>query len=87
MSETEKQVPMASLPQYQCHKKVWALQIDRIDEFDMIHFRTPGFAPKPAPERLFARGRPWPGDYLVKYDNGYWSWSPRKAFEEGYTRI
>lgn len=38
--------------------------------------------------------RMYPGDrnkfldgYLVKYSDGYISWSPRKAFEEGYTRI
>ena len=27
------------------------------------------------------------GGYLVVYDDGYVSWSPAKAFEEGYTRI
>ena len=27
------------------------------------------------------------GGYLVQYEDGYLSWSPAKAFEEGYTRI
>lgn len=27
------------------------------------------------------------GGYLVRYDDGYLSWSPRKAFEEGYTAL
>ncbi len=36
---------------------------------------------------FFARGAPIPGDYVVIYDDGYKSWSPAKAFEEGYTRI
>ena len=43
---------------------------------------------------VFARGMPeYKGDgeafdaYLVVYDDGYVSWSPAKAFEEGYTRI
>lgn len=39
------------------------------------------------PENFFARGAPSPGDYVVVYEDGYKSWSPAKAFEEGYTRI
>ncbi len=34
---------------------------------------------------IFARGNPQVGDYLVRYEDGYLSWSPAKAFEEGYT--
>ncbi len=37
------------------------------------------------PESFFARGLPDVGDYLVIYEDGYMSWSPKKAFEEGYT--
>lgn len=36
---------------------------------------------------LTARGTPAPGDYFVEYDDGYQSWSPAKAFEEGYTLL
>ena len=39
------------------------------------------------PRNFFARSAPIPGDYIVIYDDGYKSWSPVKAFEEGYTRI
>lgn len=28
----------------------------------------------------------WPGYYVV-YTDGYVSWSPAKAFEEGYTKV
>lgn len=28
---------------------------------------------------------PGPGDYLVVYEDEYTSWSPKKAFEDGYT--
>lgn len=38
-------------------------------------------------ESLFARNTPAIGDYLVIYDDGYKSWSPAKAFEDGYARI
>lgn len=36
---------------------------------------------------LIARGAPVVGDYYVRYDDGYESWSPAKAFEEGYTLL
>lgn len=32
----------------------------------------------------------WPGligGYYVKYEDGYESWSPSEAFEDGYTRV
>jgi hypothetical protein len=31
--------------------------------------------------------RPAPGWYYVVYDDGYVSYSPEKAFEEGYTKL
>lgn len=34
-----------------------------------------------------AKHKPQPGGYYVVYDDGYESFSPGKAFEEGYTRI
>lgn len=38
-------------------------------------------------EKLFARGNAEVGDYLVLYGDGYVSWSPALAFEEGYTLL
>lgn len=40
-----------------------------------------------APCSIFARGDPARGDYLVRYDDGYLSWSPKAAFEAGYSEI
>jgi hypothetical protein len=40
-----------------------------------------------APGNFFARGRPRIGDYLVRYADGYMSWIPKRAFEEGYTLV
>ena len=39
------------------------------------------------PENFYARGGPFEEDYgyLVIYADGYKSWTPSKAFEEGYT--
>jgi hypothetical protein len=39
------------------------------------------------PAEFFARGLPEVGDMLVQYSDGYISWSPRKAFEEGYENL
>ena len=94
MSEANRQVPTPEMPQYHCHKKVRALQIDRIEtgaeriiDGFTVFFVDPAYPPKAIRAAVFARGLPQHGDYMVKYDDGYWSWSPRKAFEEGYTRI
>jgi len=34
-----------------------------------------------------ARGTPKIGDWLIRYKDGYLSWSPAEAFETGYTRM
>lgn len=39
------------------------------------------------PPSFFSRGTPATGDYLVRYEDGYLSWSPKKAFEEGYDPV
>lgn len=39
------------------------------------------------PRDFFARSRPQLGDYLVRYADGYLSWSPKAAFEDGYTAV
>lgn len=39
------------------------------------------------PEDYIARHRPEIGGYYVQYADGYQSYSPAKAFEEGYTPI
>ncbi len=39
------------------------------------------------PENFFARGRPEIGDYLVRYEDGYLSWSPKAVFEDGYRLV
>ena len=35
----------------------------------------------------YEKHRPEPGGYYVVYDDGYKSYSPAKAFEDGYTLI
>lgn len=80
---------MAQLPQYQCHKKVWALKIKAVerDAITMLHFENDGFAPIQVSYDFDVKHNPQPGGYYVQYDDGYKSFSPADAFESGYTLI
>ncbi|RWB66628.1 MAG: hypothetical protein EOQ49_28310 [Mesorhizobium sp.] len=82
------------MPRYQCHKKVWALKIASIE----IDPATGGawIVPEDSYYARFKTHDGWAirykgGDddlgYYVVYDDGYASWSPSKAFEDGYTRL
>jgi len=83
------------MPRYQSHKKVWALQIESVEDLGTdtttpganvrLNFVDKGFAPRDV--NLFGRPTPSSGWYMVEYDNNYTSFSPSKEFEEGYTRI
>ncbi len=46
-----------------------------------------GYAPFAVSEEYIDKHNPQPGGYFVVYDDGYQSFSPAKAFEEGYTPI
>lgn len=71
------------MPRYISHKRVWALEIDTISD-NVLTFRDKGFAPIASDREMWARYTPVPGDYYVQYADGYKSFSPRKAFLEGY---
>lgn len=92
--------PAASMemPRYVSHKKVWALEIaeihltppreDGVGEIPgprRLVFRESGYAPMVAPGEMFSRYMPVAGDFYVVYADGYKSFSPRKAFLEGYS--
>lgn len=79
------------MPRYISHKRVWALEIDTVGFADaagnrMLTFRDKGYAKMRAPHEMFSRYEPVAGDYYVVYADGYKSFSPRKAFLDGYTR-
>lgn len=77
----------SEMPRYQCHKQVWALEIESFGEDQMMHFADKHYAARRASDDLILRYRPEPGDFFVVYDGGYESISPRAAFLDGYTRI
>lgn len=84
----------AQLPQYRCHKVVGALKIARAhwlhggEKLKLVP-EDKSFAPFTVDEDWVRRwsGAVLEGGYYVVYADGYKSFSPAKAFEEGYTRI
>lgn len=75
------------MPKYKCHKEVWALEIETVEFGPKLVFADKSYEPMPISQSVLARYTPKPGDYFVTYEDGYQSISPKKAFEEGYTRI
>ena len=85
------------MPQYQCHKKVWALKIEEVidptqdgnesDGTRILRFADGMFAPIRVDGNYVRKHNPEDGGYYVVYDDGYKSFSPADAFESGYTRI
>lgn len=71
------------LPVYKSHKKVHALKIrsvkgNTIDPWD------DRYAAFEVDDTYIAKHAPYDGGYYVVYEDGYKSFSPAKAFEEGY---
>lgn len=85
--------PTTEMPRYRSHKEVWALKIAAVE----IHEDgSATIAPQGRQYGPFKTRAGWsdrfsgdesdPG-YYVQYQDGFSSWSPSKAFEEGYTRV
>jgi hypothetical protein len=85
--------PMRELPRYRSHKVVHALKIAAVeiqeDGSGKIAPVEEGFGTyvtKPGWCERFKSGGEDLG-YLVVYGDGYQSWSPTEAFEDGYTKL
>jgi len=72
-----------TLPLYTCHKQVRAAKIDAVD-FASQTLGLENFGTVQLRHEFFARNKPQVGGYFVQYEDGYQSYSPKKAFEEGY---
>ncbi len=80
------------MPRYQCHKKVWALHIGSVQPVvggaAIITPSDTRYKPFEVDQAFVDRHKPQAGGYYVVYDgDGYKSFSPAKAFEDGYTLI
>ena len=88
------------MPRYKCHKEVWALKIRSVthnsvlaalsgNESDGSAVIVPdeeGYAEFRVDADYVRKHKPEAGGYYVVYKDGYKSFSPVAAFEEGYTR-
>lgn len=88
MMETPSGAQM-EMPRYKSHKQVWALKIKAVElhaaSGHIIHPEDQRYAPFKVADEYIQKHNPQPGGYYVVYDDGYKSFSPAKAFEEGYT--
>lgn len=84
------------LHKYRCHKIVEAAVIRGFNTTGMwtgtqatVTVQGAGGADTVigVPGSFFARAMPAIGDYFVRYEDGYESFSPKKAFEDGYTLV
>lgn len=86
------------MPRYKCHKEVHALKIASVDDgrgteggHCYLHPELPpageGYAVIEVSQDYMNKHEPKAGGYYAVYKDGYTSFSPAKAFEDGYTRI
>ena len=79
------------MPKYKCYKEVWALKIKqivhKIGGSAVITPEEEGYANFEVEAAYMEKHKPVVGGYYVVYKDGYKSFSPAKAFEEGYELI
>lgn len=81
---------VAEMPKYKCFKEVWALKIDKIsvrEEKVTLSFADEKYSPIQVSAEWANKHSIEVGGYYVVYQDGYTSFSPAKAFEEGYELI
>jgi hypothetical protein len=86
---------MKELQTYTCHKRVQAFKITEIsnDPLAMVGPKAELYGDRDddisvvVDVAFMRRCNPEVGGYYVRYEDGYESYSPAKAFEEGYTRV
>ena len=82
---------IAGQRRYRCNKEVYAVKIKQVTIRPAEgHILTPEDSNRGEiiiSDAFYQHHKPVAGGYLVIYDDGYQSFSPAKAFEEGYTLI
>lgn len=77
------------LPAWKSHKIVWAAKVFAVGKSkDAFVWNLEGGGVVEVSNALAQRGGIEPGaGYFVRYEDGYESWSPAAAFEDGYTKL
>ena len=91
---------MREMPRYKCHKEVWALKIKAVEQAPADQERChaggdwylvpedEGYGPVlVGHDEYVAKHKSEAGGYYVVYADGYKSFSPAKAFEDGYSKV
>ena len=81
---------MQVMRRYKCHKIVRAAKIETLHKGRETGDWSIGLerlGPVVLTEDFIQKHHPAVGGYLVEYEDGYRSYSPAKAFEEGYTLL
>ena len=85
----ESHLPLSSeveLPRYRSHKIVQAVKIESVLG-NTIYPSDPDIKPFAVSGEYTAKHSPAAAGYFVRYVDGYESWSPADAFEDGYTLL
>lgn len=75
---------LVEIPKYTCHKQVRAAKITSFSGLTLILGEIGGKIEKDI--NWHTKHKPEVGGYFITYEDGYASYSPAKAFEEGYTK-
>lgn len=83
------------MPKYVCHKQVWALKIKDVQVSGegenlsciLVFEQADTYGPLSVGYDFYVKHKPQPGGYYVVYEDGYKSYSPAPAFENGYMPI
>ena len=78
------------MPRYKSHKEVHALKIVRVEnttEGGTLYPEDRSYDKIQVDFPYMAKHNPFEGGYYVVYKDGYKSFSPAEAFEDGYTRV
>lgn len=95
MQETQTTAPVTTekepMPAYKSHKTVHAVKIQRAELQDdgsgILIPEDPAYSRRAVSASYMAKHLPAGPGYYVQYEDGYESWSPVKAFEEGYAKL
>lgn len=93
--EAGRRCTVSALPQYRCHKVVQAAKIVEIAQptnptalaAGSWIFKLGDHGQREMSHEWYLKHSPQVGGYIVQYDDAYISYSPAKAFEEGYTKF
>ena len=81
------------MQKYKSHKVVEAAKIESIEKLEdgrdrcLLHYGNYHGEHVVVSHNYMNKHTPQVGGYYVRYPDGYESWSPAQAFEEGYTAV